>query len=51
MKSLEGTPEGVDPESWSKIISVYASVEEIDLFVGGLAETPAQGKRVLDGPV
>ena len=33
----------MDPASWSKIQSVYGSVDEIDLFVGGLAELPTQG--------
>ncbi|XP_023326856.1 peroxidase-like protein 3 isoform X2 [Eurytemora carolleeae] len=42
LESLEITPEGVDPASWRKIQSVYGSVDEIDLFVGGLAELPTQ---------
>ena len=33
----------MDPASWRKIQSVYGSVDEIDLFVGGLAELPTQG--------
>merc|ERR1712083_625971 len=33
----------IDSEAWSKIKSVYRSVDEIDLFVGGLAEKPEDG--------
>ena len=37
----------MDPESWRKIQSVYGSVDEIDLFVGGLAELPTQGDNII----
>jgi len=44
IKSLsEPNPSGMDPESWSKLASVYRSVDEIDLYAGGLAEKPEDG--------
>jgi len=44
--SLDIRPQEIDEENWSKLKSVYHAVEDIDLYVGGLSETPVQGGLV-----
>ena len=39
-------PSDITYESWAFLRSVYSRVEDIDLFVGGLAETPAKEAAV-----
>lgn len=40
IQDLHNHPPNIDSEAWSKISSVYKSIEDVDLFVGGLAELP-----------
>merc|ERR1719383_7530 len=42
-ESFNSVPSAVRPEAWAKIASVYNTVDEIDLWVGGLAEEPTDG--------
>ena len=32
-------------ENWAKLREVYQRVEEVDLYVGGLSETPVAGEK------
>jgi len=43
LESMSSRPADIDEEAWTKITSVYKGVNEIDLFVGGLAERPTDG--------
>jgi len=43
IQSMDGLPEGIDAESWTKIKSVYNDPNDIDLYVGGLAEIKQDG--------
>ena len=53
----EVNPDRVDnylvQENWAKLNEVYQKVDDIDLYVGGLSETPVggiKGKVVKKGP-
>ena len=39
-QNFSDKPSDISDESWAFLRSVYSSVEDIDLFVGGLAEIP-----------
>ena len=39
-QNFSNKPSDISDESWAFLRSVYSSVEDIDLFVGGLAEIP-----------
>jgi len=44
LESLTGEPPaGIDPKAWSRIGKVYSNPDDVDLYVGGLAEVPAGG--------
>ena len=32
-------------ENWAKLNEVYQKVEDVDLYVGGLSETPVGGNK------
>ena len=38
-------PAEIAESEWRALASVYKDVEHIDLFVGGLAETPERGQN------
>ena len=46
IQSFDDKPSDISDESWTLLRSVYSRVEDIDLFVGGLAETPKQEAAV-----
>lgn len=43
MTSWNARPTEIEPEYWDKLQSVYNSVDEIDLYVGGVGETSVRG--------
>ena len=43
---MDVSPPEIEESQWTLVKSVYQSVEEIDLFVGGLAESPSSGAVV-----
>ena len=45
-QSFDSAPADIGSTEWNLLKSVYRSVEEIDLFVGGLAEAPRSGAVV-----
>ena len=45
-QSLDSGPPEIGSTEWALLKSVYRSVEEVDLFVGGLAESPGSGAVV-----
>ena len=42
-QSMHSRPSEIADSEWEALASVYQEVEEIDLFVGGLAETQQRG--------
>ena len=46
LQSFQKKPSDISEEGWALLSSVYTRVEDIDLFVGGLAETPMQEAAV-----
>ena len=45
-QNFSDKPSDISDESWALLRSVYSSVEDIDLFVGGLAEIPKHDAAV-----
>jgi len=41
--SLQERPAEINEENWAKLSEVYQKVEDVDLYVGGLSETPVGG--------
>ena len=46
LASFDQKPQDIEEESWALLRSQYKSVADVDLFVGGLAETPVPGAVV-----
>ena len=45
-QSMDEKPVEASEEQWSVLRSVYKNVDDVDLYVGGLAETPLSGAAV-----
>ena len=43
MKSWTQRPTEINKEYWNKLRGVYDSVDDIDLYVGGVGETSVRG--------
>merc|ERR1712203_1131244 len=43
ISSFRSTPREIRRDTWQKLKRVYRSVKDIDLYTGGLAETPVSG--------
>ena len=46
IQSFDQKPSDINDQSWAVLRSVYKDVEDVDLFVGGLSETPQAGAMV-----
>ena len=46
LASFDQKPQDIEEESWALLRSQYKTVADVDLFVGGLAETPVPGAVV-----
>merc|ERR1719334_1182757 len=46
LSSMSSNPAEITQDIWSQLGSVYKDVEEVDLYVGGLAESPVEGGLV-----
>jgi len=44
--SLQERPSEINEENWAKVNEVYEKVEDVDLYVGGLSESPVEGGMV-----
>ena len=45
-QSMDDKPVEASEEQWSVLRSVYKNVDDVDLYVGGLAETPLIGRNI-----